>query len=77
MRWLIVGTGLMVSVLEIGCGGAEWMHPTKPKDMFAQDWNKCAQDIALDPKLQQGMRYMTLSATERCVQKKGWVLVEQ
>jgi hypothetical protein len=53
------------------------VHPNKPKDEFAQDYNKCQSDTLRDPKLQQGIQLLLLEATERCVQKKGWRLVEK
>ena len=56
------------------CSSAEWVHPTKPKDEFAHDYNKCQGDILRDPKYQQGNSYMVLQGTERCVMKRGWVL---
>jgi hypothetical protein len=59
------------------CSSAEWVHPNKPKDEFAQDYNKCQADALRDPKLQQGIQLLLLEATERCVQKKGWRLVEK
>ena len=34
-------------------------------------------DVLRDPKLQQGIKILTLEATERCVQKKGWRLIEK
>jgi len=33
--------------------------------------------VMKDPKLQQGNKLMLANATERCVQKEGWRLVEQ
>lgn len=59
------------------CSSAEWVHPNKPKDAFAQDYNKCEGDALRDPKLQQGIRLMLLEATERCLRKMGWQLVEK
>jgi hypothetical protein len=56
------------------CGSGDWIHPTKPPEAFAQDYNKCESDALRDPKLQQGIRYLQLEATERCVRKKGWML---
>ena len=70
--------GLCLSLLIIaGCASAEWTHPTKPKDQFSLDYNKCQNDILRDPKLQQGIQLLILNATERCVQKMGWRLVEK
>ncbi|MDL1889726.1 hypothetical protein FBQ96_09130 [Nitrospirales bacterium NOB] len=77
---MTVLTRLVSAVLFVvwfaGCSGAQWVHPTKPKDMFAQDYNKCQADALRDPKLQQGIQLLILEATERCVRKQGWQLVE-
>ncbi len=59
------------------CSTSEWRHPTKPKDEFAQDYNKCQTDALRDPKLQQGIQLLLIQATERCVQRMGWRLVEK
>ncbi|MFM8552485.1 MAG: hypothetical protein ACKOCD_09320 [Nitrospiraceae bacterium] len=56
------------------CGGGSWVHPNKPQEAFAVDYNQCSLDILKDPKLQQGNNYMKLQATERCVMKKGWMI---
>ncbi|MBI5411271.1 MAG: hypothetical protein HZA21_04690 [Nitrospirae bacterium] len=65
---------LGAALLLIGCISSEWVHPTKPKGDFTQDWNRCESDVLKDPKLQQGMKAMVQMATERCVLKKGWVM---
>ena len=64
-------------VMLAGCSTTEWVHPNKQKDEFAQDYDQCQADTLRDPKLQQGIKILTLEATERCVQKKGWRLVEK
>ena len=48
-----------------------------PKDQFTLDYNKCQADTLRDPKLQQGIQLLIIQATERCVQKQGWRLVEK
>jgi hypothetical protein len=71
-------TAAVVGILMLaGCSTSEWVHPNKPKEEFAQDYNRCEEDILRDPKLQQGIKMLMLEATERCVQKKGWRLVEK
>lgn len=60
-----------------GCSSAEWVHHSRPKDQFTLDYNKCQADIMRDPKLQQGIQLLVIQATERCVQKQGWRLVEK
>jgi Tfp pilus assembly protein PilF len=65
---------VVLALLLAGCVSSEWVHPNKPKDEFAQDWNKCESDTMKDPKLQLGSKYLLQQATERCVLKKGWVL---
>ncbi len=72
-----VALSLMIIVLLAGCSSAEWAHPTKVKDQFTLDYNKCQGDALRDPKLQQGIQLLTIQATERCVQKMGWRLVEK
>ncbi len=74
-------TPLMVSLLFLtllpGCSTSEWVHPNGPKEQFTQDYNKCQADTMRDPKLQQGIQLLIIQATERCVQKQGWRLVEK
>ena len=60
-----------------GCSSAEWVHPSRSKDQFTLDYNKCQADTMRDPKLQQGIQLLMIQATERCVQKMGWRLVEK
>lgn len=67
---------LVVCVLA-GCSTSEWVHPNRPKDQFTLDYNKCQADTLRDPKLQQGIQLLIIQATERCVQKQGWRLVEK
>jgi hypothetical protein len=70
---LIVSSFVVLS----SCGSAEWVHPNKSKDMFAQDYNQCESKMLNDPKLQQGNRYLLAQATERCLMKDGWMLREK
>jgi hypothetical protein len=63
--------------LSTGCSSVEWVHPNKPQEQFEQDYDKCNSDALRDPKLQQGIRLLIIEATERCVQKQGWRLVEK
>jgi hypothetical protein len=58
------------------CSSTEWVHPNKPSSEYINDYNKCQNLVLRDPKLQQGSQLMILNATERCVQKEGWRLVE-
>ena len=78
---MTVRTGLLLSLTLLsplaGCSSAEWAHPTKSKDQFTLDYNKCQGDAMRDPKLQQGIQLLTIQATERCVQKMGWRMVEK
>ncbi len=64
----------MAVALLSGCGSAEWVHPTKPKDEFALDYNKCEGQALRDPKYQQGNNYMIQLGAEKCLAKAGWVL---
>ena len=70
---LLAIAGLTLSA----CSSTEWVHPNKPSTEYINDYNKCQNLVLRDPKLQQGSQLMILSATERCVQKEGWRLVEQ
>ena len=45
-------------VLLAGCSTTEWVHPNKPKDAFAQDYNACQTEVLRDPKLQQGIQLL-------------------
>ncbi|MEX5216193.1 MAG: hypothetical protein AB7G68_04360 [Nitrospiraceae bacterium] len=76
IAWRSTASALGILMLT-GCSTSEWVHPNKPKDEFAQDYDQCQADVLRDPKLQQGIKILTLEATERCVQKKGWRLIEK
>lgn len=75
-RTPLMGSFLLLTLLP-GCSTSEWVHPNRPKDQFTQDYNKCQADTMRDPKLQQGIQLLIIQATERCVQKQGWRLVEK
>ncbi|MGQ0812512.1 MAG: hypothetical protein ACT4OO_14985 [Nitrospiraceae bacterium] len=77
MRHDVIAYCLIISFSLIGCSSTEWVHPNKPSSDFATDYNKCQTDVLRDPKLQQGIQLLLLQATERCVQKMGWVLMEK
>ncbi len=72
-----VTLSLLVLFSLTACSTSEWVHPSKQKDQFTLDYNKCQADTMRDPKLQQGIQLLTIQATERCVQKMGWRLVEK
>ncbi len=77
MRLLrMLGIGLMVAQLG-ACSSTEWVHPNKPSEEFTNDYNRCQGAALRDPKLQQGSQLLLLNATERCVQKEGWRLIER
>ncbi len=76
-KFLPVLALMSVSLLLTACNTATWVHPTKPSEAFATDYNKCQNDALRDPKLQQGLQLLLLQATERCVQKMGWVLKDE
>jgi len=59
------------------CTSTEWVNPNKPSSEYLNDYNKCQNQAMRDPKLQQGSQLMVLNATERCLQREGWRLVEQ
>lgn len=60
-----------------GCSSTEWVHPQKPSSEFTNDYNRCQNLVLRDPKLQQGSNLVILNATERCVQREGWRLIEK
>lgn len=77
MRIRILGSLVATCSLLSACSSTEWVHPNKPSGEFATDYNRCESMVLRDPKLQQGNQLMILNATERCVQKEGWRLIEQ
>jgi hypothetical protein len=60
-----------------GCASTDWVHPNKPSSEYVNDYNRCQTLVLRDPKLQQGSQLMILNATERCVQREGWRLIEK
>lgn len=69
---------LMIVIVALSaCSSTDWVHPNKPASEYLNDYNKCQNMVLRDPKLQQGSQLMILNATERCVQREGWRLVEQ
>jgi hypothetical protein len=66
----------IAGLLFSACSSTEWVHPNKPSSEYITDYNRCQNQVLRDPKLQQGSQLMILNATERCVQKEGWRLVE-
>lgn len=64
-------------LLMAGCATAEWVHPNKPKDAFAADYNQCENEAYQNPKLQGGMKMIVQKSIDRCIAKKGWVLREK
>ncbi|NOT95185.1 MAG: hypothetical protein HOP00_02585 [Nitrospira sp.] len=77
MRTISSCTLLVVGFLLTGCSSTEWVHPNKPSSEFTTDYNKCGMDVSRDPKLQQGSQLLVINATERCIQKEGWRLIEK
>ena len=75
-RFMLLLALTTASLLLTACNTGTWVHPNKSQDAFATDYNKCQNDALRDPKLQQGLQLLVLQATERCVQKMGWVLKE-
>ncbi len=71
-----VAIGLALAFLT-GCTSTDWVHPNKPSSEFANDYNRCQNLVLRDPKLQQGNNFMLVNATERCVQREGWRLIEK
>ncbi|MGH7163967.1 MAG: hypothetical protein ACREIS_00405 [Nitrospiraceae bacterium] len=70
----------IVSILFLfvaACSSTEWVNPTNPNEDYAQAYNRCDSDAIRDPKLQRGNKYLHQQSIERCMAKKGWVLVEK
>jgi hypothetical protein len=72
----LVGFALVGFALT-ACSTTEWVHPTKPPEEYAHDYGRCENAALSDPKLQQGSKLVVMNATERCMQKEGWRLVER
>ncbi len=72
-RWTLVMAGFLLTA----CSSTEWVHPNKPSSEYTNDYNKCQTSAMRDPKLQQGSQLLIIQATERCLQKDGWRLIEQ
>lgn len=75
-RLLVVALAIGVGSV-VGCSSTDWVHPNKPSSEFTTDYNRCQTLVLRDPKLQQGSQLMILNATERCVQREGWRLIEK
>jgi len=68
---LTVGLGI------VGCTSTDWVHPNKPSSEYTADYNRCQNLVLRDPKLQQGSQLLLLNATERCMQREGWRMIEK
>lgn len=77
MRKISNCTLVVTGFLLTACSSTEWIHPNKPSSEFTSDYNKCGMEVSRDPKLQQGSQLLVINATERCIQKEGWRLVER
>ena len=77
MRILLLLAMVLAGLTFSACSSTDWVHPNKPSDEFTSDYNKCQNLVMRDPKLQQGSQLLILNATERCLQKEGWRLIEQ
>lgn len=77
MRVLPLGACVLVLGGLAGCSSTERVHPNKPSSEFTADYNRCQTLVLRGPKLQQGSQLMFLNATERCVQREGWRLIEK
>ena len=68
---------MVAGFLLTACSSPEWVHPNKPSSECTSDYNKCETAATHDPKLQQGNQLLLLNATERCIKKEVWRLIEQ
>ncbi|MCC6141016.1 MAG: hypothetical protein IT389_10435 [Nitrospira sp.] len=76
MTHRLIASSLALSGLLAGCGGSTWVHPNKPPSEFTSEYTRCQNLVLRDSKLQQGSQLLVLNATERCLQREGWRLVE-
>lgn len=74
-RWMLVLA--IIGCSFYGCSTTEWVNPNKPSDEYTNDYNKCQNAAMRDPKLQQGSQLLILNATDRCLQREGWRLIER
>lgn len=77
MKTLLPGILSLATLTMTGCASTDWVHPNKPSSEFTTEYNRCMNLVLRDPKLQQGSQLMILNATERCMQKDGWRLIEK
>jgi hypothetical protein len=77
MKSTCCATAVLALILVTGCSNTEWIHPNKPSSEFANEYNRCQNMVMRDPKLQQGSQLLILNATERCLQREGWQLIEK
>ena len=76
MRLTRVGVPVAMLLLS-ACSTSEWVHPNKPKEEYAHDYNRCDTETMQNPRLQGGTKLVVQQAIERCLAKKGWVLREK
>ncbi len=77
MRQGLAPVVFIVFLFVTACSSVEWVNPSNPGVDYAQDYNQCESDTSRDPKLQRGNRYLLAQSIERCMAKKGWVMVEK
>lgn len=68
---------VLTLIFVTGCSSTEWVHPNKPSSEFVNEYNRCQSMVLRDPKLQQGSQLLLLNATDRCLQREGWRMVEK
>lgn len=66
-------TGRTPSTQSAASPDAQWIHPTKAREAFTQDYFQCQDDMKRDPRGQVGSRFLMQDAIERCVKDKGWI----
>jgi len=64
-------------ILTAACSSVDWVNSNNPNADFARDHNDCESDATQDPKLQRGNKFLLDKSIERCMAKKGWVMVEK
>jgi hypothetical protein len=50
----------------------EWVHPTKPKAEFSEEYYECRNDMMTDPKALGTGGFVPQDLAFKCMQQKGW-----
>jgi hypothetical protein len=61
-----------VSASQASSSSSEWVHPTKPKSDFTQEFTNCQNDIVKNPKSVYADRFVLQDLTFACMKQRGW-----